>query len=172
MLSKNVLQESNVISHVWKCLQNYRFVKELQCPICPSIPACSLGSVFYQRVRRNEFLAPLTQHISLCISPFVVHFIRHLLLQLQSSDSLITLLSSENNARCIAWTLRSSNTEIFIRISSGWNISESSQESLNYSDIMIAELSYSTVSHVLDSWERLRAKPNWDETVGLQFFQK
>ncbi|CAJ1936885.1 unnamed protein product [Cylindrotheca closterium] len=33
------------------------------------------------------------------------------------------------------------------------------------------ELSYSTVSSVLDSWEKLRAHSDFEETVGIQLFQ-
>eukprot|EP00526_Cylindrotheca_closterium_P023274 CAMPEP_0113647460 /NCGR_PEP_ID=MMETSP0017_2-20120614/25120_1 /TAXON_ID=2856 /ORGANISM="Cylindrotheca closterium" /LENGTH=169 /DNA_ID=CAMNT_0000559513 /DNA_START=173 /DNA_END=682 /DNA_ORIENTATION=+ /assembly_acc=CAM_ASM_000147 len=33
------------------------------------------------------------------------------------------------------------------------------------------ELSFSTVSSVLDSWEKLRVHPNYEETVGIQLFK-
>lgn len=33
------------------------------------------------------------------------------------------------------------------------------------------ELSYSTVSSILDSWEKLRQVPGYEETVGIQLFQ-
>ena len=37
---------------------------------------------------------------------------------------------------------------------------------------MIEELSYSTVSNILDSWEKLRLIPDYEEVVGMQLFQK
>ena len=37
---------------------------------------------------------------------------------------------------------------------------------------MVADMSYSTVSDVLDSWERIRRIPNYDEKTGILLFKK
>jgi hypothetical protein len=37
---------------------------------------------------------------------------------------------------------------------------------------MVAEMSYNTVSQVLDSWEKVRRVSNYEEKVGTQLFQK
>jgi hypothetical protein len=37
---------------------------------------------------------------------------------------------------------------------------------------MVADMSYSTVSSVIDSWERVRRTPNYEEIVGVELFVK
>jgi hypothetical protein len=37
---------------------------------------------------------------------------------------------------------------------------------------MVAEMSYSTVSQVIDSWEKVRRVENYGEKVGTKLFQK
>jgi hypothetical protein len=37
---------------------------------------------------------------------------------------------------------------------------------------MVADMSYSTVSSVLNSWELVRRTPNYEEVVGVQLFIK
>ena len=37
---------------------------------------------------------------------------------------------------------------------------------------MVADMSYSTVSNVLNSWERVRRTPNYEEIVGVDLFVK
>jgi hypothetical protein len=37
---------------------------------------------------------------------------------------------------------------------------------------MVADMSYTTVSRVLDSWELIRRLPNFEEKTGILLFQK
>jgi len=37
---------------------------------------------------------------------------------------------------------------------------------------MVADMSYSTVSQVIESWEKVRRSPNYEEKVGTTLFQK
>jgi hypothetical protein len=37
---------------------------------------------------------------------------------------------------------------------------------------MVADMSYSTVSNVIDSWECIRRTPNYEEVVGVKLFVK
>ena len=37
---------------------------------------------------------------------------------------------------------------------------------------MVADMSYSTVSQVLESWEKVRRVDNYEEKVGTKLFQK
>jgi hypothetical protein len=37
---------------------------------------------------------------------------------------------------------------------------------------MVADMSYMTVSAVIDSWESIRRTPNYEETVGVALFVK
>mgnify|MGYP001074962486 CR=1 FL=1 len=37
---------------------------------------------------------------------------------------------------------------------------------------MVAEMSYSTVSNVIDTWEEIRRRENYEKEVGTKLFQK
>ena len=37
---------------------------------------------------------------------------------------------------------------------------------------MVADMSYSTVSQVIESWEKIRREPNYEEKTGKKLFQK
>jgi hypothetical protein len=37
---------------------------------------------------------------------------------------------------------------------------------------MVADMSYSTVSSVIDSWEEIRRLPKYEEKTGVLLFQK
>lgn len=37
---------------------------------------------------------------------------------------------------------------------------------------MVADMSYSTVSSVIDSWEEIRRMPDYEEKAGVALFQK
>jgi hypothetical protein len=37
---------------------------------------------------------------------------------------------------------------------------------------MVADMSYGTVSHVLDSWELIRRIPNYEERTGTLLFKR
>jgi hypothetical protein len=37
---------------------------------------------------------------------------------------------------------------------------------------MVSDMSYSTVSDVIDSWEEIRRLPNYEEKTGVALFQK
>jgi hypothetical protein len=37
---------------------------------------------------------------------------------------------------------------------------------------MVADMSYSTVSSVIDSWEEIRRLPSYEEKTGVMLFQK
>jgi hypothetical protein len=37
---------------------------------------------------------------------------------------------------------------------------------------MVADMSYSTVSNVIDSWEQVRRTDNYEEVVGTKLFVK
>lgn len=37
---------------------------------------------------------------------------------------------------------------------------------------MVNELSYTTISHVMETWEQLRRTKNYEETAGKILFQK
>lgn len=37
---------------------------------------------------------------------------------------------------------------------------------------MVAEMSYSTVSNVIDTWEQVRRTENYEQEVGTKLFQK
>jgi hypothetical protein len=37
---------------------------------------------------------------------------------------------------------------------------------------MVSDMSYATVSNVLDTWEKIRRIPNYEEVIGANLFQK
>ena len=37
---------------------------------------------------------------------------------------------------------------------------------------MVQELSYNTISHVMDSWEQVRRIKNYEEVAGVLLFQR
>jgi len=37
---------------------------------------------------------------------------------------------------------------------------------------MVADMSYTTVSYVIDSWEEIRRLPNYEEQTGVLLFEK
>lgn len=37
---------------------------------------------------------------------------------------------------------------------------------------MVSDMSYTTVSNVLDTWEKIRRLPNYEEVIGTKLFQK
>lgn len=36
---------------------------------------------------------------------------------------------------------------------------------------MVAEMSYVTVSNVIDTWEKVRSIPNYEQVIGSKLFQ-
>jgi hypothetical protein len=39
-------------------------------------------------------------------------------------------------------------------------------------DTMVATMSFSTINNVIETWDTIRGKPEWEKEIGVQLFAK